>query len=711
VLNATTGAITGTPTSAGAFNFTAQVTDAANVTATKAFTITVVAGLTITTAPILPSGSVGVSYTVTLNAAGGKSPYSWSITAGALPAGLALNASGGAIFGTPTGSGTFTFTVQLNDSASGTSSKQFSIAIAAGLTITTAPALPNGAVNASYSQQLDAAGGAPPYHWSVIQGALPPGTSLNASNGVIAGAPAASGVFPFTVQVTDSGSASAAKQFTITVSSSLSITTPTTLPSGAVGAPYSITLAAIGGTGPYRWAVTSGTLPNGVTLSSSTGVIRGTPTNAGAFTFNVVVSDSASLNSNQQFNLTIASGLVIATPSPLPPGSIGSAYSATLSAAGGTSPYRWLVTSGSLPGGLSLNPASGVISGTAGTSGNFTFTVQVSDAAAKSSSAQFSLSIISGLVITNGPTLAPGTIGQPYSVTLAAAGGHAPYTWSITEGLIAPGLALGPSDGSISGTPTATGTFNFTVQIRDSSQGTASQPFTITIGVPTAPQLALAGLPDTTTAAQQVGFDVTLASGYPLDITGTVTVSFQPDAVAPADDPAIQFSSGGRTASVTIPANATKASQHLALQTGTVSGSVKLTFALQAAGADLPVTGLDRTITIPRSAPTIQSVQILKSAGTFQIKVVGFSAPRELTQARLKFSAAAGGNLQTTDISESLSDVGTQWFKSAASAQFGSQFILLLPFTATQGSIDMVASVTVQLTNSQGSSQPVGASF
>jgi len=204
---------------------------------------------------------------------------------------------------------------------------------------------------------------------------------------------------------------------------------------------------------------------------------------------------------------------------------------------------------------------------------------------------------------------------------------------------------------------------------------------------------------------------VTLAAGYPLDITGTVTVSFEPDAVAPEDDPAIQFSTGGRTASFTIPAQATQSSQHLLLQTGTVSGAIKLTFALRAAGAELPVTGLDRTMTISRSAPTIQSVQIIKSAGAFQIRIVGFSTPRELTRAHLKFTATAGGNLQTTDLSVSLSDVGTKWFTSATSAQFGSQFILLLPFTATQGNISTVASVSVELVNSQGTSQAVGATF
>src|SRR6185503_13160897 len=116
-----------------------------------------------------------------------------------------------------------------------------------------------------------------------------------------------SGTFPFTVQVIDSGSASATKQFTISVSSSLGITTPTTLPSGVVGVAYTLTLAAIGGTGPYRWALTSGSLPNGLTLSSSSGLISGTPANTGTFAFAVVVTDSTSLTSNQQFNITIGS--------------------------------------------------------------------------------------------------------------------------------------------------------------------------------------------------------------------------------------------------------------------------------------------------------------------------------------------------------------------------------------------------------------------
>ena len=135
--------------------------------------------------------------------------------------------------------GSFSFTVKVTDNASNTASKQFSIAVAAGLTITTAPVLPNGAIGATYSQALAAVGGATPYSWSITQGALPGGVTLDPSSGVIAGTPAASGYFNFTVNVTDSASATATKAFSLDISTSLSITTPPSFPNGSVGVPYS----------------------------------------------------------------------------------------------------------------------------------------------------------------------------------------------------------------------------------------------------------------------------------------------------------------------------------------------------------------------------------------------------------------------------------------------------------------------------------------
>ena len=216
-----------------------------------------------------------------------------------------------------------------------------------------------------------------------------------------------------------------------------------------------------------------------------------------------------------------------------------------------------------------------------------------------------------------------------------------------------------------------------------SARTTATKNFKLVVGVAKPPDMTVTGLPATSPGAQQVSFNLNLASGYPLEITGRATLTFQADAAAPADDPAIQFSTGGRTVDFTIPANATTAvfpGGQISLQTGTVSGTIHLSFALKAAGADLPVTGLDQSLTIARSAPVIQRVDVQRSGTTITISVVAFSPPRELTQAHLVFTPTPGSNLQTTDVVEKLNDPAAQWYSSATSVQYGSQVLVVFGF-------------------------------
>jgi hypothetical protein len=390
----------------------------------------------------------------------------------------------------------------------------------------------------------------------------------------------------------------------------------------------------------------------------------------------------------------------------LPGGARGSHYSEALAAAGGTAPYTWVVVAGELPSGLNLSPA-GVLSGAPSASGAFTFTVKVTDQTGATASAQFSVTIGAGLVISSGATLPPGTLNQTYSLTLAATGGTGVYTWSITTGTLAPGLAL--SGDVITGTPAAPGTFNFTAKVVDSAGLTATRTFSIIVDAPAPPPVNIAGVPESSNAAQQISFSLALASGYPLEIDGSITVSFEPDAVAPASDPAIQFSTGGTKFSFKIPANSTSAIP-VAFQTGTVSGTIALTVAFQTGGVDLPAPG-PFLIAIPRSAPSITNVIVRKSSNGFQVQVTGFSTPRELTEADLTFTPAAGANLQTTSVTENLTAVAQQWYQSSASHPFGSQFVLVLPFVATEGNIDAVASVTVTLKDSKGASSAVSANF
>jgi hypothetical protein len=706
-LGGITGIIGGTPTSGGTANFTVQVSDAKSVTATKAFAITIASALTIATAPTLPGGAIGTAYVQTLIAVGGTAPYTWNITAGSLPTGLSLNAATGAITGTASGSGTFNFTVQVTDNSSVKASKAFSVNIASSLVITTAAALPGGSASVPYSVTLAASGGTPPYRWTVTSGTLPVGITLASASGVLSGVPLSAGTFIFTVQVSDSASLVATQTFGVTMVSGLAISTPPQLLGASVGVAYSQSLTAVGGANPYQWLINAGSLPAGIALNPVSGLLSGTPAASGTFMFTVLVTDNAGNRATQQFTLIVGSGLAIITGAVLPPATIQQAYSLTLDAAGGRPPYTWAANS--VPPGLTLAP-DGSITGTPIIAATYHFTLQVTDKTSASVTEQVTLVVAATLAITSPQTLPSGTVGSRYLQRLAASGGQTPYTWSISGGTLPAGVTLNAPTGVLEGTPTIGGNFSVNVQVVDNARLTASQTFSISIGVPPPPQTRVTGVPDSSTAAQQISFGVNLASGYAFDIKGTVTISFEPDAVSPADDQTIQFSTGGRTASFTIPANATQSSQ-IALQTGSVAGTITLAFALQAAGVDLDATGLDQTIRIARAAPAIQSVNVTRNAGGFTVQVQGLSTPRELIEVALHFAAAAGANLQTTDLAESLTAVGKQWYQSQASAQFGSQFALVLPISTSQGSATAVSGVSVVLKNSAGDSQKVSATF
>src|SRR5262249_41135184 len=148
-------------------------------------------------------------------------------------------------------------------------------------------------------------------------------------------------------------SRTATKQFALTiVPPPLSISTSSPLPNGTVGTAYSQTLAASGGVPPFMWSVTSGALPAGFNpLAPTTGVISGTPTTAGTVNFTVQLPSDPSQTATKQFALTIdPPPLTITTPSPLPNGAAGTAYSQSLAATGGTPSYTWSVTQGTLSG-------------------------------------------------------------------------------------------------------------------------------------------------------------------------------------------------------------------------------------------------------------------------------------------------------------------------------------------------------------------------
>jgi hypothetical protein len=406
---ATGGALTGTPTAGGTFNFTVTATDGSPApgpfTGPQAYTLVVNPPTVALPATTLPGGTTGVAYAATLNpATGGTAPYSYTVTAGALPGGIALSTAG-AFTGTPTAAGSFNFTVTATDSSTGTgpytAARPFTIDVVA---IVVDPAtLPNATAGAAYSQTITASGGTAPYAFDVSTGALPAGLTLS-SAGVLAGTPTASGTFNFTVRAVDAAARPGTRPYTLVVAAPTLVVAPATLPNGAAGTAYSQTITASGGTAPYAFSLTAGALPAGLTLTAG-GVLSGTPTVAGTFNFTVTATDSTAGTAgtaSQSYALVVTPPNIVVNQQTLPTTFIGVPYNVTLTSSGGTAPYTYAVTAGALPPGLTLT-AAGVLSGTPTSAGTFTFTITSTDALGFTGTRVFTLVGVSASIPVNSP--------------------------------------------------------------------------------------------------------------------------------------------------------------------------------------------------------------------------------------------------------------------------------------------------------------------
>lgn len=488
----------------GVFTTSIRVTDSAGHTIDRATTITVNSLWFTPEAVTPPKGAVGQPYSFRLTPAGGSGNYSVTLASfSVMPAGLAVDSSG-LISGTPTTAGSSFPNFVLTDLST---SKTVTIGISFTIdpfAITTSALLLNGTIGSNYSQAFSAPGCDTGCTWSQVNVF---GLTMS-SAGVLSGVPTSSGSTTFTLGVNGSAG-SVQKQFALSIignpPSTLTILTggvgPTT-----VGGFAQTQLSASGGLPPYTWSLHSGdSLPPGVVLVPSgevvggflapVGYLLGRPRQVGTYTFTLDLADSngattsrtvtwnVSALANLYFNLPLAGSSLV----------FGSPYTQPLLFVGGTGSYTFSAV-GAMPSGLTLNPATGLVSGTPTVTGSVTTAIEATDTAGNALRSSINFNIGSGtpvaLVFNTGPNLGTVATGSFPNFNVTPTGGTPPYAVTATTAL-PPGFALISGDTALgtfaagtfllAGPATVSGTYTFTLRAQDSAGNIGARTFTLVV--------------------------------------------------------------------------------------------------------------------------------------------------------------------------------------------------------------------------------------
>jgi Putative Ig domain/Calx-beta domain len=536
------------------------------------------------------TGVVGSAYSsYSFAASGTPAAMSFTVASGALPSGLTLSAAG-VLSGTPTAAGSFTFTVSASN---GTAPDAVTAPIK--IVITTPTAAPTftasspplaATVGTPYGPYAFVATGSPStMQYATVSGSTPPG--LTFVNGVLAGTPTTAGSFSFTVRATNSISPDAiTANITIVVAPApvAPTFTATVVPSGVVGLPYSHTFVATGVPSAMTFTLASGALPGGLTLLTS-GVLSGTSTASGTFTFVVKATNGVAPDATRSVTISVTDPNVAPTftaSTPVLTATVGSVYSPyTFAASGVPAVMTFSVANGALPTGLTLSSA-GVLSGSPAVAGSFTFTVKASngtapDALTASITIVVAAAPVAPIFTASTPPLTAtvGSVYPPY--TFAASGVPVAMQYTVGTGSLPTGLTL--VNGVLSGTPTAIGSFTFTVR---ASNGTAPDAFTANITIVVAPQPVAPSFTATVVPSGTVGSPYShtfVATGVPSAMTFTVASGVLP---------------GGLTLSTA------------GLLSGSPTGAGTFTFVVKATNGVVPdaIRSVTIAVTVPNVAPT-----------------------------------------------------------------------------------------------------------
>jgi uncharacterized protein (TIGR03437 family) len=469
------GTITGVPsgTTTGQSSFMVLATDANGSYGFGNCQINILSGTFALLPESLPSAVTGQWYDVELSVAGGVYPYTFKLSSGTLPPDVQFGAQG-RLLGTPTQAGTFKFRLEVGDKNGATAGRDYELFVNDGSVRLTPTSLPSGKVGSAYAVTMSVAGGTPPYLFSLASGALPQGLTLS-STGALTGTPQKAGTNSFRVQARDNNGATATADLILEILQVGIQVKPGYLPGVTIGSPYSMAFSAEGGTEPYAFSISSGALPRGLLLSRS-GELNGNVQEAGTFRFQIEAVDKNAASGRRDYEIQCSP--VVVLPYGLGAATVGKGFSATFSASGGTSPYRYARSAGDLPPGLSLS--NGTLAGTPTASGTFRFTIQVQGANNAAGSREYALEVYPTGISLLTDSLAAGAVGGTYLQIIEAAGGTAPYKFSIQSGALPSGLKLA-STGTLYGTPMVGGTFSFAVQARDAAGATETRFYTLRI--------------------------------------------------------------------------------------------------------------------------------------------------------------------------------------------------------------------------------------
>ncbi len=716
---------------------------------------------------IASSAVVCSSYSFTFTASG-STPITWSITSGAVP--LALNSTTGILSGIISDPAVLQnnrpfFLVGASNSAGSTNQNPSLLINSQMIQQRSAPtSLPNGIQGAPYSTAFrNPIGGTPPYTWTATQaGSLAFPASL----------------VPFTSVVSITGPTASGDRLILGNASSAAIlqNMPSpNLPGGhEVFADASIQLAPgqsfsnvyvptaaerngdfsdfplpiidpLSGVafpnniipesrlfGLYAFRVASGRLPAGLAMSS-TGVLSGTPATPGTFALPVQVTDSAGGPTTLLANLPlVVIPKLIPTPVPnLPTAEVSQPYAFTFTATGGSGNYSWGVNSdGSpLPPGLKLS-AGGMLSGAPVTpnasAATYNVLLTVTDGT-QFANLPVTLVVEPRVTILTASPLPAGQFEVPYSTTLAASPGVAPFTWSLPAGSLPPqGLNLA-SSGVISGKPTTTTGVTpstFIAQVTDALGATATKSFQLSVSA-AVPDITIT-VPDSVTANSQQAVVVSASSAYPTDIVGTLNLTFT-SSVGAKDENVVFMANASNQLCFIIPATSTTALFYTSTQScattppayvsaifgsGTTAGTIGLSVSgLTSASQSFTILPAPQSLSITPGPPQIVTGQITATRnGTngLTVAVTGFCTARQVTSAKFSFTGSA--RLKTQSLVIDTTGLFAGWYGNIASPITGSQFTYTESFVISGNPSD-IASVSVVLSSPQGGSQQVTATL